>query len=201
MAQITIDDSVLKGQLSEYGSTDEETENFMKDLLAKQNPVPNGGAGKGGEPEPEQPKEGAVPPKEPEAPKEAPAGENPKPSEAKPQEANPAEAQKGGEPQPKPNEPIPPAQPEAPKPDERQDSEVEQLKGELKDAKETIKGLSSKVDNFAEILSKLGIVAKEGEAPVFGGAKVPPEEPQNNEGEEEQKHLEETKRKMGYVGH
>ena len=195
MAQITIDEDELKAKLKGYGAVDKEVANFMQDLTAPKE-VPNGKPSEGGEPKPEQAADkGAVPPTEPEAPKEAP-----KPSEAKPEEAKPAEAPKGGEPQPKPGEPIPPTQPEAPKPDERQDSEVEQLKGELKDAKETIKGLSSKVDNFAEILSKLGIVAKEGEAPVFGGAKVPPEEPQHNEGEEEQKHLEETKRKLGYVG-
>jgi len=194
MAQITIDEDELKAKLKGYGAVDQEVANFMQDLTAPKE-VPNGNPSKAGEADPEQPKEGAVPPTEPEAPKEAPAGQDPKadPSQPKPEEAEPAEAQKGGEPQPKP---VQPNQPQVAQPKEAQPSPSVDWEEKYNDLAKTVEGLAGRLKSAEGVIATLGVPLPQGSNPAPIGANPQPE-PQEGQESSDEKKLEALQKKAG----
>ncbi|OPZ34505.1 MAG: hypothetical protein BWY98_01053 [Tenericutes bacterium ADurb.BinA155] len=181
MAQITIDEDELKAKLKGYGAVDQEVANFMQDLTAPKE-VPNGKPSEGGEPKPEQAVDkGAVPPTEPEAPKEAPKAD---PSQDKPEEAKPDEAQKGGEPQPKPSEPI---QPNVAQPKEAQPSPNVDWEEKYNDLAKTVEGLAGRLKSAEGILASLGTPLPQGSNPAPIGANPQPEPHESEESSDEKK--------------
>lgn len=181
MAQITIDEDELKAKLKGYGAVDKEVANFMQDLTAPKE-VPNDKPSEGGEPKPEQAVDkGAVPPTEPEAPKEAPKAD---PSQDKPEEAKPDEAQKGGEPQPKPSEPI---QPNVAQPKEAQPSPNVDWEEKYNDLAKTVEGLAGRLKSAEGILAYLGTPLPQGSNPAPIGANPQPEPHESQESSDEKK--------------